>query len=325
MNILVIGGAGYIGSAAVQSYIDNGHKVIILDDLSTGFAEAINPNTIFHEGDMLNEKLVDELLEKYQIDVVALFAAKIVVPESTTKADEYFLTNIGGLATVLKCMKKTKTNKIIFASSAAVYGQCEKTPISENDVKKPINPYGESKLAGEALLEDVRKANGINYVIYRFFNVAGASDNKLYGMRKEKPSLLISAVNDAILRNKPVKIFGDKYNTTDGTCVRDYIHVQDVADACVVALDHLNNNSYGIFNLSSNKTHTVKQVVLEAYKCANKKPSFEIHDNRPGDPEILLGDNSLVINKLNWQPKRTLVEMIESDYHFRKNNVYKTK
>lgn len=321
MTILNIGGAGFIGSVATETFIKNGHKVIVLDDLSTGFKKLVHPKATFIKGSMLNYNLLDKIFKKCKIDVVALYAAKIVVPESVAHPNDYYLTNVGGLATILKAMNTNNVKNIIFASSAAVYGVCKKVPIDEKSPTEPCNPYGASKLMCERLLIDAKKAHGINFIAYRFFNVAGASDSGKYGMMKKNPSLLIPAINDCVLQNKKVSIFGDKYKTKDGTCLRDYIHVVDLANAALLALKRLKSNKSGIYCLGSNCGYTVLEVVKTVKKIIDKNLQYEIKPNRPGDPDALLTSNKKALKELGWKVKYTLKDMIKSDYKFRKTHL----
>lgn len=321
MRILNIGGAGFIGSVATELFIKNGHKVVVLDDLSTGFRKLVHPKATFIKGSMLDYKLLDRIMKKYKIDVVTLYAAKIVVPESVAKPAEYYLTNVGGCATVLKAMVFNKVKKIIFASSAAVYGVCKKVPVNENSPTLPCNPYGATKRMCERLLSEAQKAYGINFISYRFFNVAGASTSGKYGMAKKNPSLLIPAINDAIIHGRKVKIFGNKYKTKDGTCLRDYIHVQDLANAALIGLKYLQKNKSGIFCLGSNSGYTVLDIVKHAQKYIDKNLKYEFKPNRPGDPDALITSNKKAYQQLGWKVKHTLKDMIVSDYKFRKNHV----
>ncbi|MCQ2748187.1 MAG: UDP-glucose 4-epimerase GalE [Mycoplasmoidaceae bacterium] len=298
MTILNIGGAGFIGSVATETFIDNGYKVIVFDDLSTGFKKLVHPKATFIKGSMLDYKLLDRVFKKYKIDVVALYAAKIVVPESVVHPNDYYLTNVGGMATVLKAMQANNVKNIIFASSAAVYGNCKKVPVNENSPTLPCNPYGASKLMCERLLQDAHFAHKTNCISFRFFNVAGASKSGKYGMMKQKPTLLIPAINDAIIHKRPVKIFGKKYPTKDGTCLRDYIHVQDLANAALLAIKQLKKNKFGIYCLGSNSGYTVLQVVKVAQKLIDKNLKYTFFANRPGDPAKLITSNKLANKNL---------------------------
>lgn len=298
MTILNIGGAGFIGSVATESFIKNGHKVIILDDLSTGFKKLVHPKATFIKGSMLDYKLLDKIFKQHKIDVVVLYAAKIVVPESVAKPNDYYLTNVGGTATVLKAMENNNVKNIIFASSAAVYGVCKKVPVDENSPTNPCNPYGASKLMCERLLIDANKAFGINFIAFRFFNVAGASDSGLYGMMKQKPSLLIPAINDCVLKHKAVSIFGNKYKTKDGTCLRDYVHVVDLANAALLGLKELKKGKSGIYCLGSNSGYTVLEVVKTVKKLIDNKLEYSFKPNRAGDPDKLITSNKKALKHL---------------------------
>lgn len=321
MTILNIGGAGFIGSVATELFIKNGHKVIILDDLSTGFKKLVHPKAKFIKGSMLDYKLLDKIFKQNKIDAVALYAAKIVVPESVAHPNDYYLTNVGGTATVLKAMTANNVKNIIFASSAATYGVCKKVPVDEKSPTNPCNPYGASKLMCERLLADANKAHGINYIAFRFFNVAGASSSGKYGMMKTKPSLLIPAINDAILNGRKVSIFGNKYKTKDGTCLRDYIHVEDLAYAALAGLEMLKKNKSGIYCLGSNSGYTVLDICKQAKKFVDKNLEWEFKPNRAGDPDALITSNAKAHKELKWNVKYTLKDMIVSDYKFRKTHV----
>ena len=318
MTILNIGGAGFIGSVATETFIQNKHKVIVLDNLSTGFKFLIHPKAKFYHGVMTNYALLNKIFKKHKIDVVALYAAKIVVPESVCKPMDYFLTNVGGLATVLKAMINNNVKKIIFASSAAVYGSSHTKPICEDDLKKPCNPYGETKLICEQLLADAKKAYDINYVSLRFFNVAGASISGKYGMAKKQPTLLIPAINENILKKRTIKIFGKNYKTRDKTCLRDYIHVQDLANAALLSIKYLSKNKSNCFNLGSNKGHTVLEIVTKCKKLIDKNLKFAFFPRRLGDPDFLLTNNKKALKELHWKPKYSINDMIVSDWKFRK-------
>lgn len=321
MTILNVGGAGYIGSVATEKFIQNGYKVIVLDDLSTGFKQLVHPQAKFIHGSMLDYKLLDNIFKNNKIDFVTLYAAKIIVPESMEKPISYYETNIIGLINVLKVMKKNKVNNILFASSAAVYGKNNKMPLNELSKTNPCNPYGTSKLICEKIITSICDIHKINYVIFRFFNVAGASDNGKYGMLKKHPSLLIPCINKAIINNDPINIFGNKYKTKDGTCLRDYIHVEDLSNAALLALKYLNKNNSNIFCLGTNKGYTVMDIVKIYKKCLCPKLKYTIKPNRSGDPDKLIASNNKIKKILKWKIKYNLEDMIISDYNFRKKYI----
>lgn len=323
MNIIVIGGAGYIGCVVVNKLVnETKHNVFVFDNLSTGFKEMINPRAKFILGDQLDrQKLLDEF-KKNNIDLVIALAAKIVVPESVEKPLEYFETNVQGLNNILWAMNQCKIDKIIFSSSAAVYGVPSKLPIDEDDIKNPCNPYGQSKLACEWLLSDAEKAYGIKSIVYRFFNVAGASNDGKYGMFKKEPSLLIPCINKALLENETIKIYGNNYDTKDGTCLRDYVHVEDLADAHILGISLLENQKKSsTFNLGSNDGATVLEVVETAMNKLKIDGKYVFFERRAGDPDKLLTSNKKAKEILNWFPKKTIEDMIVSDFNFRKTHI----
>lgn len=324
INVLVIGGAGYIGSVFVEQLLKSKKNinVVILDDLSTGFKENVNPNAKFYKGSQLDYKLLSKILQVEKINFVFHFAAKLIVGESVFQPIEYFENNVGGVINILKCMKENDVKNIIFSSTAAVYGNPDKKdiPIKEISNKNPINPYGSSKLADEYLISACELAYGINYGILRYFNVAGASKN--YGSRLIKPTLLIPVINKSILKNEQMHVFGTNYKTRDGSCVRDYIHVIDLANAHIKMMDYiLKNKKSNIVNLGTSKGFTVLEVINEAEKVLKKKVNYKISARRKGDPETLITNNNKAKKELGWVPKYTLSDMIKSDFEFRKNNV----
>lgn len=322
MNVLITGGAGYIGSVTAELFLNNKHNVIIYDDLSTGFLKLVHKRAKFVKASILNYKKLVETFKKYKVEAVVHLAAKIVVPESVAKPFEYFETNVNGTTNILKAMNECKVNKIIFASSAAIYGNIKKVPISEDDHKNPINPYGQTKLIDEMLIKNNAVINSnFKYVNLRFFNVAGASDSGKYGMLKQKPSLLIPCISDSFIKNTQFSIYGNNYKTIDKTALRDYIDVNDIANAILLSIKYLNKNKYGTFNLGTNKGCTVKQVYDTAVKVLKMKPNFGYKPNRPGDPDKLLTTNKLAKTKLKWSPTHSIKDMIVSDFKFRKSNI----
>lgn len=324
MNILIIGGAGYIGSVIVEKLLKENNCVVIYDNLSTGYDPTLsNPKAKFIKGDMLDTNFLVRTIKANKIEIVIALAAKIIVSQSMEQPIEYFENNICGIISILKAMNLTNTKKIIFSSSAAVYGQCSNKSICEDDSKMPINPYGQSKLTCEWLIENAKKAYGINYVIFRFFNVAGASDSLKNGLRNNSSALLIPCINKAIIEHKNPLIFGNDYKTKDGTCIRDYIHVEDLANAHVFALDYLNSDKFNIFNLGSGLGYSVLEIMNQTKQILNVNFSIEIKSRRKGDPDILVTNNSKILKELKWVPIKNIKDMIKSDYEFRIANVSK--
>jgi UDP-glucose 4-epimerase len=309
MNILITGGAGYIGSV-IAEHCKNNH-LHILDDLSTGNKQLINYG-IFHRCDIRELKELEKIFKKYKFDLVIHLAAKTRVGESVNNPKLYFDVNVKGTMNLIKTMKKYNCQKIVFASSAAVYGVPKKIPLKEDDIKNPCNPYGLNKLECEQLIIN----SGLTYGILRFSNVSGASDSLKCGMIQNQPSLLIPIINRLLIKNKTPIIFGDKYKTKDGTCLRDYVHVEDVAKACDLIIKKVMNNKSLIINVCSNKGYSVKDVIKKAC-LINKKPfKYQIQDNRSGDPDKLILSNKKIKKYLNFSCKRTLNQMIESDFKF---------
>lgn len=321
MRILVVGGAGYIGSSFVD-YVFNhtNYEVVILDDLSTGFKEAIHPKATFIYGSVLDKKVVDEIFDKYQIDGVFHFAAKLIVPESVKQPARYWLNNVGGVATLVESMQEHNVKNFVFSSTAAVYGFPKSLPVYEDDPKNPCNPYGSSKLACETILQESKVAYDMNYAILRYFNVAGATDNNEYGLRQKNPTLLIPVINKSLIENSQINVFGNDYEKTkDGTCIRDYIHIDDLVRAHVLAFEWMiKNNDSGIFNIGTDNGYTVLEVINSTNKSLNTKVNYKIAPRRPGDPDRLVASNKKAKEILKWSPNKSLDEMIVSDYNFRK-------
>lgn len=324
MNILVIGGAGYIGSNVTNLLHNRNDKdyILILDNFSTGRKEALVPDVDWVYADVRNLEQLDSIFKYKEFDVVFDFSAMTVVSESVSAPIEYYEDNFIGTLNILKCMKKYNVRNLIFSSTAAVYGNpINGEEITENSIKQPINPYGSSKLCSEFLIKDASKAYGINYVIFRYFNVAGASDDYKYGFFRKNPTLLIPALNNAIINDTEFYIYGDNYKTPDGTCIRDFIHVIDLANAHLLALDWMiDNNLSNDFNLGSGFGFSIKNVLDVAQKNINKSINYQIKNPRDGDPEKLITSNKKAENILKWKPIKTLSDMIESDYNFRLNN-----
>lgn len=292
-NILVIGGAGYIGSVFIEELLKTKKNinVVILDNLSTGFKENINPKAKFYKGCQKDYKLLTKIIIDEQIDFIFHFAAKLVVGESVFMPIEYYENNVGGMLNIVKCMKENNVKNIIFSSTAAVYGNSKIFPIDENSPKEPINPYGSSKLADEYILKGANEAYGINYGILRYFNVAGAS--KKYGSRLSNPTLLIPVINKSINNKTQMKVFGNNYKTKDGSCIRDYIHVVDLVKAHILMMEYmLKNNKSNIVNLGTSKGFTVFEVIKTTEKVLNKKVDYIIAPRRKGDPAVLITKNN---------------------------------
>lgn len=321
MKVLVTGGAGYIGSHAVYELISQGFDVVIIDNLSKGFKSNIHPNAIFYKVDLRNKKDVIKVFEKEKnIQAVMHFAGLIVVPESVTKPLEYYENNLYTVQILLEVMNQFNVKNIVFSSTAAVYGEPENNPIKEDDITKPINPYGESKLCAEMLIKSWSKAYKTNYVIFRYFNVAGANQNKKIGIKIDKPTHLVPVTVESVLdKNKIMNLFGNDYKTKDGSCIRDFIHVVDLVLAHILGLKWtIQNNLSDTFNLGSSKGYSVLEVIKCTQKTLNCQIKTKICPKRIGDPASLLASTTKVEKILNWKPQIELDQIIKSEYEFRK-------
>lgn len=322
MKVLVIGGAGYIGSHAVYELLRDNHEVVVMDNLSTGDRSFVPQNVRFHLGDTTKKedlkKIFDEECAIKPFDVVMHFAAKLIVPESMKMPSEYYHNNVEGVRLMLDAMREQNIRNVVFSSTAAVYGEPIKPICEEEDPTIPINPYGESKFATERMIKWFSQAYGMNYCIFRYFNVAGADESLEIGLNKDTLTHLIPiTVQTALgIRDKMI-VFGDDYDTIDGTCVRDYIHVSDLAYAHVLGAKYVfEQNKSGLFNLGSNEGYSVMQVINEVDKYA--KVNYEIGPRRDGDPAKLIASNQKAKEILGWTPKYGLTDIIKSDIEYRK-------
>ncbi len=320
MAILVCGGAGYIGSHTVYQLIKRGEKVIIIDNLQTGHRRAINPAAKFYEGDIRNFSVLEKIFTENEIEAVIHFAANSLVGESVENPLKYFSNNVGGMQVLLEAMKNFCVDKIVFSSSAAVYGEPEKIPISETDKTSPTNPYGESKLIMEQMIKWIPN---LHYVSLRYFNAAGAIESGEIGEAHKIETHLIPLILQVPLGKRDhITIFGEDYPTPDGTCIRDYIHVLDLADAHILALNYLRNGGKSdIFNLGNGKGFSVKEIISAAEKVTAQKIKTEIGMRRAGDPAQLIASSDKAKKILNWTPKFNDVEkIISTAWKWHKNN-----
>ena len=314
MRVLVTGGAGYIGSHAVRALARRGHKVAIYDDLSTGHRELA-------KGFQLTEGAVgdgDRLVAALQgIDAVMHFAAKSLVPESMKDPRKYFENNVRDGLVLLNTCIAGGVKKFIFSSTAAVYGNPERSPITEDMPKQPVNPYGFSKLSFEYALQSYDAAYGMRFISLRYFNAAGADDSGDIGELHEPETHLIPNALKAALGQGELQIFGTDYPTPDGTCIRDYIHVTDLADAHVLALEHLDRGGPSEFlNLGTGKGSTVHEVISTVEQVVDHEIPKRISARRAGDPPILLADPSKAEKLLGWKAKLSLRDMVSTSWNF---------
>lgn len=321
-KILVTGGAGYIGSMAVKMLLEEGYRVIAIDNLSTGFLESVDPRAQFEEVDVRNCRDLCEVLEKNPVQAVMHFAAKTVVPESVEKPIDYYENNFIGSMNVLKVAMGLGVKKFIFSSTAAVYGDVDGQPVIEEKECRPISPYGSSKRFFEILLQDVRRSHGIDFAILRYFNVAGASNKYHLGQKTLNATHLIKvAAEVACGKRDRLKIFGTDYGTPDGTAIRDYIHVEDLVGAHLLALKALQNGSMGeIFNCGYGKGHSVKSVIKAIEKASGRGLLVDQIGRRPGDAEHVVANSAKIRKKLGWEPQFDDLDMIcSSAYEWERN------
>ncbi len=324
MKVCVIGGAGYIGSHAVLELVQDGHEVVVIDNLSTGIREAVDENARFYWGDITDESGLDEIFKKetdtHPFDAVMHFAAKIVVFESVSQPLEYYHNNVEGVRIMLKTMVRHGVKNVIFSSTAAVYGDVKKDICTEEDECIPINPYGETKLASERMIRWVTQAYEMNYCIFRYFNVAGAHESLKIGLKRDNLTHIIPiTVQTALKLRESMTIFGDDYPTEDGTCIRDYIHVADLAWAHVLGMKYIvSQQKSATINLGSSAGFSVKEVIDEVSRHLPVR--YSIGPRRPGDPAKLIASSTKARELLGWVPKRTLKDIIRTDLEFRKKH-----
>lgn len=321
MRLLVLGGAGYIGSHTALELIKKGHEVIVVDNLVTGYEKAIPDKAVFYQGDIRNFDFLDNLFKKERIDAVIHFAAYSLVGESVTNPLKYYDNNLYGTKVLLEAMIKNNVNKIVFSSTAATYGEPENIPILESDRTCPTNPYGETKLAMEKMFHWASKAHGLSYVSLRYFNACGADATGQIGEAHNPESHLIPLVLQVPNgKRESVSIYGTDYDTPDGTCIRDYIHVTDLAEAHILAVEYLaNGGESDIFNLGNGVGYSVREVIETARNVTGHPiPATEV-PRRAGDPARLVASGEKAKRVLGWEPKiKQLDEIIASAWKWHK-------
>ncbi len=311
MSILVTGGAGYIGSHTAYELLNSGKEIVIVDNLQKGHKEAVLGGR-FYEGDLRDDSFMDRVFTENQIEAVVHFAADSLVGESVADPLKYYNNNVVSTLRLLGKMKQYGVNKIVFSSTAATYGEPENTPILETDKTVPTNPYGETKLTVEKALKWADNAYGIKHIILRYFNVAGAHPSGKIGEDHHPESHLIPIIIQAAMGKRDyIGIYGDDYPTPDGTCIRDYIHVTDLANAHILALNKLMSGSESdIFNLGNGSGFSVKQVIEATEKVAGRKIPVKTEPRRAGDPAILIASSQKAQDVLGWQPQYHQLETI---------------
>lgn len=323
MAILVLGGAGYIGSHTVYELIDAGREVVIADNLETGHIEAVHPQAKFYQGDIRDRAFVDSVLEAEKIDGVIHFAANSLVGESMTDPLKYYDNNMNGTKVLLQSMVAHGVDKIVFSSTAATYGEPERVPILETDRTEPTNCYGETKLSMEKMFKWTARAHGLRYVSLRYFNACGAHVSGKIGEAHNPESHLIPLILQVPNGQREfISIFGDDYDTKDGTCIRDYIHVTDLAQAHILAMDYLmDGGESNIFNLGNGVGFTVKEVIDTAREVTGHPIPAKVTPRRAGDPAQLIASSDKARTVLGWNPQHAdLKEIIGSAWNWHKTH-----
>ncbi len=314
MTVLVLGGAGYIGSHTVYALIEKGEDVVIIDNLETGHIEAVHPKARFYQGDIRDRAFVDSVLDKEKIDAVIHFAANSLVGESMTNPLKYYDNNVNGTKVLLQSMVAHGLDKIVFSSTAATYGEPERVPILETDRTEPTNAYGETKLSMEKMFKWTDRAHGLKYVSLRYFNACGAHVSGQIGEAHKPETHLIPLILQVPLgQREAISIYGDDYPTKDGTCIRDYIHVTDLAQAHILAVDYLmKGNESNIFNLGNGVGFTVNEVIETARKVTGHPIPAVVTPRRAGDPAQLIASSEKAKEVLGWKPEHADLEEIIS-------------
>ncbi|WP_297989355.1 UDP-glucose 4-epimerase GalE [Anoxybacillus sp.] len=309
--ILVCGGAGYIGSHAVYRLIEKGERVVVVDHLQTGHRKAVHPEAIFYEGDIRDRYFLNSVFQRHEIDTVIHFAAHSLVGESVKQPLAYYNNNVYGTEVLLDVMNKHGVKQIVFSSTAAVYGEPKQIPIQETDETNPESPYGETKLAMEKMMKWVNVAYGIRYISLRYFNVAGAYGTMLGEDHRPETHLIPLILQVPLRKRKEIHIFGDDYDTPDGTCIRDYIHVLDLVDAHLLAVEKLRNGGESnIYNLGNGNGFSVKEVIEAARRVTGHLIPEKVVPRRPGDPARLVASSEKAKRELGWKPIYTSIDEI---------------
>ncbi len=309
-KVLIVGGAGYIGSHTVKHFLQNDYECVVVDNLVCGHREAVSQQAEFELADLMDKESLQKVFAKYKFDAVVHFAAYSLVGESVGNPQKYYHNNVIGTLNLLDVMLKNQVNKIVFSSTCATYGNPQYLPLDENHQQHPINPYGQTKLVIENIFKDYAKAYGLKYIALRYFNAAGASSEAGIGESHNPESHLIPLVLKAIKGEREnIKVFGTDYNTPDGTCLRDYIHVDDLALAHRLAVEKLDEYS-GFINLGTGIPTSVLEIIKAAEKVSGQSCPVVYEQRRAGDPDALYADNKKAKEILGWEPEYTDIEQI---------------
>jgi UDP-glucose 4-epimerase len=323
MTVLVTGGAGYIGSHTVRKLLEKGFDVIVLDNLSRGHKESIPQNVHFENADLLDAESLHKAIKKHHVDAVIHFAAFAYVGESVENPGMYYNNNVVGSFNLIKAVNDSGIKKFVFSSTCSIYGNPENIPISEKEPANPINPYARTKYMIENILNDFDTSHGLKYIALRYFNAAGDSDSGEIGeSHNPEPHLIPLVLYTAMGKRENIKIYGDDYPTKDGTCIRDYIHVNDLADAHIRALEYLNKGESTVINLGTGFGYSVKEIIDAARRITGKEIKSGIVERRAGDPAVLIADNKKAKEVLGWIPEYNLERILETAWNWHKNQKY---
>ncbi|MCF8412383.1 MAG: UDP-glucose 4-epimerase GalE [Melioribacteraceae bacterium] len=324
MKTLVTGGAGYIGSHFVKKLASSGKEVLVLDNLSRGHKESIHPKTSFVNVDLTERNKLFDIIQKEEIDAVVHFAAFAYVGESVENPSMYYHNNVIGSINLIDAVVQNKIENFVFSSTCSLYGNPERVPISENEPVNPINPYAKTKRIIEFLLEDYSQSHSLNYCALRYFNAAGADpDGEIGESHDPEPHLIPLALFTAMQKREKLLVFGDDYETKDGTCVRDYIHINDLADAHILALEYLKiNKESNVINLGTGEGNSVFEIIKTVEELTGKSVPFDVVGRRAGDPAVLVADNKKAKSILGWSPKHDLRSIIQTAWNWHNNQKY---
>ena len=323
MAVLVCGGAGYIGSHCVYGLIGKNEEVVVVDNLQTGHRDAVHKEAKFYKGDIRDREFLNKVFNENKIYSVIHFAANSLVGVSMKEPLAYYDNNVHGTQILLEAMSKHQVKRIVFSSSAATYGEPESIPIIETDRTLPTNPYGETKLAMEKMMKWADLAHGIKYIALRYFNVAGAHENGIIGEDHDPETHLIPLILQVpIGKRESIAIYGEDYDTHDGTCIRDYIHVMDLVDAHILALGSLRDGSEStVYNLGNGEGFSVKEMVEAARRVTNHPIPAVMCPRRAGDPSTLIASSKKAKEKLGWEPKFNMIDdIVASAWKWHRNN-----
>ena len=322
MKVLITGGAGYIGSHTNRLFCENLAETVVLDDLSMGHSEAVICGKLV-KGNMGDTVMLEELFSAEKFDAIVNFAGFTSVGESVYSPSKYYRNNISNMVNLLDCAVKFNVKYFIFSSSAAIFGEPLYTPIDEEHAKDPINPYGTTKLFGEKILADYEKAYGLKYCALRYFNAAGASKDSVIGESHTPETHIIPIILKAAINKEHIKVFGADYKTRDGSCLRDYIHVEDLAAAHYKGLEYImETNKSDAFNMGTAKGNTVLELIKECEKVTGKEIMYDINARREGDPASLIASNKKAKDILGIEPQNTITQIISDAWNWEQNKRY---